>query len=662
MKILRDKTGAALRCGTQRVLGAVAVLFLFLGGTAPAAAQGIRLLQINGVRGTVEAGFLTTLEERTRSKSSDSDFDRVELSQLVHLNTYGYIYHPRFLTFDTGIQFEAIEGLAGQSDNRILWGGNFRFNFLESHPNSLSIFGTRIESESAQLFSQTYETTTELYGATFFQKWGWIPFDLSYLHSRRSGGADDQLDDKSDKVLFDGRYRIGERSDGRLVYDIAFEEIQGRDLTRQNLIANNVTFFGEGNDKKWNTNLRIFDERNSVSRSNINGRTGFDWRHSDTLRTRYTLNGRWSDAGPQDSTELDANFIVTHKLYDSLQTDFEIFGILEDASFREREEFGGRLSGNYLKDLGEWGRLNINVSPHARMVYNDMKEDTAFVFDERHVMIGVQPVLLGKPDIIAFSIVVTDENGSIVYDEGALGDYTVIQTGDGIETELRRTPTSTIPDGALVLVDYEFELLGDHDTLQTGVAVHTSLEFLENWRVFGRYDTVDFHVYKGDEDTLRFNDFDRYLTGVEYSRRWLSANAEFEKNDATFGSFWGYSGSVSLHTDAMWTWNASMTADYVHQNYTDDGGENVDRFGLSGGASKRFFKRGLLEVEGGWLRGRWSGQSSDANDIDAVRFKLRYSWWYGKVEVKLETGVAKLYRTFEDSTVFGVDLRVRRVF
>ena len=114
--------------------GAIAMLCVFLGGAGSAAAQEIRMFHLEGIDGVAEAGFLTDLQDRKRSTSNGSEFDRVELSQLLHLNTFGYIYHPRFLTFDTGIKLEVIEGLSGQSDTRFLGGGDFRFNFLETQP------------------------------------------------------------------------------------------------------------------------------------------------------------------------------------------------------------------------------------------------------------------------------------------------------------------------------------------------------------------------------------------------------------------------------------------------------------------------------------------------------------------------------------------------
>ena len=639
----------------------IAVLFVLLEGVEPVAAQDTRLFQIEGIGGTAEMGFLTDLQDRSRSSSRGSDFNRVELSQLLHINTFGYIYHPRFLTFDNGFKFEAIEGLAGQSGNRFLWGGDFRFNFFEQHRNSLSIYGTRVESQLARPFSETYTLTSQLFGVTFFQKWGFIPFDLMYQHGTRSGGLGNSLDDSWDKIIFGGRYQIGDRSDGKLDYDLVFEEIRGRDVRRQTLVASNESHLGDQANKTLRTSVRLFEERDGRDLRNANGNIFFDWKHTDDLGTQYTLNGRWDDSEIQTAANLESFFLLRHQLYESLGTDFEIFANLEDASFRTRKEFGSRIAENYIKRLGDWGRLNISASSRASITYNRLGEDTAFVFDESHVLVDLQPALLRQSDIIESSIVVTDTNGSTVYEEGPLGDYIINTTGNGIGTELVRTPLSNIADGQLVLVDYEFEVAGDNDTLTTGANINTSLLFFDHWIVFGRYDTVDFHVLSGDEDDLRFNSFNRYLAGMQFNWPWFSAKAEFEDNDASITPYWGYSTSASFFTYGVKSWTGRLDADYRYLNQGKSG-ESIDRFSLSGGASRRFFNRGVLAAEGSWLRARWSGQSSNANDIDAVRVKLKYSWWYGAVEFKLETGFIQFLRPTEDRSLFRFDLQVRRVF
>jgi hypothetical protein len=210
-------------------------------------------------------------------------------------------------------------------------------------------------------------------------------------------------------------------------------------------------------------------------------------------------------------------------------------------------------------------------------------------------------------------------------------------------------------------VDYEFELVGDNDTLTTGVAVHTALAFLDHWNVFGRYDNVDFHVLSGDEDDLRLNSFDRYEAGMEFNSNWFSARTRFYDNDASITPSWGYTGSASVSTYGVESWHGRLNAEYAYVN-RGNSDQTVDRYSVSGFASKRFFNRGFLEAEARWLRSRWSGQQSEGNDIDALHLKLNYSWWYGKVEVRLETGFSQLLRPVEDRSVYRAELRVRRVF
>jgi hypothetical protein len=640
------------------------VLFAFLGSAAPAAAQDTRLFQIEGIDGFVELGFVTSLDNRSRrvSNSSDADFNRVELSQILDLNTYGFIYHPRLVTFSGGIRLEGIEGLAGQSDTRLLVGGDFRFNFLETHPNSLSIFGRVQEAQVTRPFAKTYDVTNQLYGATFIQKWGWIPFNLSYQHREESGGVSNDLDNSTDEVIFRGNYRIGEQSDGSLDYNLNFDDIQGRDVRRQRVVANNLSYFGDELEKRLYTNLVLAEEKDGRQLYNVIGSTKFTWRHSDDFWTRYVLNGRWSDSEVQNATIVSPSFYLAHQLYDSLRSNLNIFGRAEEASFRSRYEYGVRIKESYRKYLGEWGRLNVSVSPHVAVTYNRPDETTAFVFDEIHQMVGLDPVQLQQPDIIESTIVVTNQDGSIVYDRGPLGDYIVNQVGGGFETELVRTPISDILNGEVVRVDYEYKQDGDNELLTTGVGAYTSLSFFDHWNVFGRYDKFVHHTLSGDEDDLRLNDFTRYSVGLTFDWPWCTARAEFVENDSSLGPFRGYDGSVSFFTYGMETWHATLTAGYAYRDYTDDAGDDLSRLTMSATASKRLFLRGLLEAEGSWLRGRWSGSSSEGNDIDSMHFKLKYSWWYGKVEVKLETGIIQVLRPVEDRRAYLIDLRVRRVF
>jgi hypothetical protein len=674
MKNLRDQTGGALSGAARCAIAAFAALFALTSGAGRATADDIRPFRLTDISGSVELGFFTSLQDRSRATSQDSNFDRVEFSQLLDLNASAYIYHPSFLTFDGGFEIELIEDVINKDSNRILFGGDWRFNFLQNHRNGLAVFGRVSQSESARPFSETYEVNSQLYGATFYKRWGWVPFSLTYQHREVSSGGSGGFDDSADEVLFNGNYELGEQSRGSIDYDLIFQDLGGNDVRRQDLSVNNISYFGGEGEKRLVTNF-LFNEQiteresRTKERYAVGGATNFDWRHTDDLWTEYRLSSRWTDVGTQSVTNVNPGFSITHELYESLTTHVEIFGNLRDGSTGSRHQFGGAINESYRKRLGEWVRLSIRVAPRIAMTYDRPKGDTGEAVDESHQMALGLDARLVNPDVIESTIFVTSENCLGLEGECTPGaDYEVIPpAGGGFETLLRVPFGSDILDPVdpaipvEVLVDYKYELGGKADIRNTGIVVGANLLILERLGLFGRYEINDQKLVSGDERDVRINDYDRSVVGLQLTGPWFSAGAEFENYDATFAPFRGYLGSISVFSDSAALWRARFNARYAFRDHTDTG-ETVGRLTMSAGVRKRLFRRGELELEGRYRRVRWSGDRGDADDVDTLFVNADFSWRYGKIDVKLEAGMAQVLREAEDKRVYRVDLRVRRSF
>jgi len=74
------------------------------------------------------------------------------------------------------------------------------------------------------------------------------------------------------------------------------------------------------------------------------------------------------------------------------------------------------------------------------------------VTNESQLLNGTNPVTLLNSNVIESSVIVSDSSGTTIYTNDV--DYSLFSP-DGIVTELERTPNSSIPDGATVLVSYE---------------------------------------------------------------------------------------------------------------------------------------------------------------------------------------------------------------
>jgi hypothetical protein len=293
------------------------------------------------------------------------------------------------------------------------------------------------------------------------------------------------------------------------------------------------------------------------------------------------------------------------------------------------------------------------------MTYDRPKEDAAGVDDEDYQM-TIVPEPLQNPDVIEPTIVVTNDNclGPGSRCEPGM-DYEVISLPGGDVGLLLLG--GDLEEDDWVLVSYTYELGGRGDILTTGVDVEVNLSILERLGLFGRYETNDQKLLSGNERDVRANSYDRGVVGLELTWPWFSARAEFEDYDATFAPFRGYLGRISVFSDSAASWRARGGVGYAVRDYSDTG-ETVGRLTTSAGVSKRLFRRGQLELKARYRRVRWSGERSAANDVDALSANTAFSWWYGKIDVKLEAGMAQVLREAEDKRVYRVDLRVRRSF
>jgi hypothetical protein len=667
MTNLRDQTGEAASGSARCAIAVFAVLLALTSGAGRATAADVRLFQLTDVSGFVELGFLTHIQDRSRTSSPSSALNRVEFSQLLNASARGYVYHPSFLTLQGGLQIEFIEDVLNQGDYRILPGGDLRLDFLQNHRNGVSIFGRVLSAEQVRAFSEKYDVLSQLYGATFYQRWGWIPFSLTFQHRSMDSSGPGSFDDSAEEILFRGSYELGEQSRGNIDYDLSFQDRRGDDVRRQDLAVNNTSYFGDEGEKRLATSL-IFNEEiaervsGKSKRYSVNGSTNFDWQHTDDLSTDYRLAGRWSDFGSQSVTSLNPSFLITHELYESLTSQVEIFGRLRDGSTGSRNEVAGSISEAYVKRLGGWGRLSIRATPRVAMTYDRPKGDSAPGFVEDYQMKSDPDLAreLPEPNIIESTIRVFSDDCEFV--ECVPGwDYLVQPVGGGVfKLSLPLFP-GDLGEDALVLVEYKSELGGRGDILSTSVDVGASLWILERLALFGSYQTNDRKVVSGNERDVRINSYDRSTVGLELTWPWLSARAELEDYDATFSPFRGYLGRISVFSGSTASWRARGGVGYVFRDYSDTG-ETLGRLTASAGVRKRLFRRGRLELEARYQRVRWSGERSAANNVDTLSVDAGFSWWYGKIDVKLEGGMVQILRSVEDKREYRVDLRVRRPF
>ncbi|MFQ5479125.1 MAG: hypothetical protein ACE5E4_10960 [Candidatus Binatia bacterium] len=623
---------------------------------SPALAQQIAPFKVTGSGGFVELGTRLRSEDRKRT---DTSFNAEELKfeESVQLDLDGYVYHPRFLKFGVGGRFKTIQG-DDESGTLFLPGGDLRLTFLETHPYSLSLYADVAEREVERTFARTFELTSELYGVTLSGRRGRFPFQVSYDHRTRQGaGPGEDIDEVGEELSARVRYDMGGNSEGVLRYHLTDEDIQDQAIRRQELLVDNTTYLAGDKRKRFTGNVRFLEQSDLRDTQSLFAFGNIDWLHRDSFSTHYHLDFQSNEVGDQSVDTWNVTTSLRHQLYESLSTTAELLGHFEDASFGTTSRYRGRIRESYTKRLGSWGRLGINFSPYGELEQRRPVEGSALVTDEAHALHAESPVELNRRDIDVATIIVTDDQGSIVYVENE--DYLV--TVRGPVTEISRLATGRIADGETVLVDYSFLLAAEGDVLSVGTDVGMNLSFLDGVTLFWRLTYNDQSQISGDLDT-RLESLNRHTVGVKLSRTWLSVSAEYEDYDSTFVAYNGFSESLSVFTPSRAWWRARLSGGHQYQEYTDTD-EKVSRFNVTGLVGANVSTRGLVEIGADYQRQDWSGgQDPGFNDVDAFGLKTSFTWRYRKILVKLDGRLSRVDRQGQTEDRKRIVLSLRREF
>jgi hypothetical protein len=642
----------------RHALLALLVPLLLSGRPDSAGAQQIEVLKLTDVRGFVELGVESRRELRERDGQDTFDRDDIDLREILNVSTSGYVYHPRFLTFSAGALLDLIQvSNRGEvtSDDREQLGGHWNLNFLKEHPWGLTLLGDVRELEIERPFQSSLDVTSRVMGAAFHYRQGPLPFVFSYKNRDRSGGED--IDESGDEWAIRADYDLSEDSYGRLEYVTTDEDIRGQDIDRQVFFANNRSFFGPARSKRLNTSFRSYRQSDASGDTDLTTAIGlFDWRHSPTFSTSYGIDFQRTEREVSDTDNLNLFASARHRLFESLTSELEAYGRFQDASFGDERRMGGALREEYTKELADWGRLRLMLTPHAEIVQNRPEGQFGFQNDEAVVLTGVLPVRLGETNIDVSTIVVTDASRSITYVEDL--DYMVLQRGGVVE--LRRLITGDIADGETVLVDYQFALEGDNDIRDSGIDAAVSITFIEVSTFYWQRWQSEKKVLSGEIDG-RLDTVDRQTWGHRLAFPWLTTRIEWERDRSEFAPYDAFSLSATLSTPVGWPARGQILGSRRELDYSDTD-EDIVFTTVAAALSLRLTPRTLLDLEGDYVREEWSGRDVQGlNDLDGYGLRLAVTWQLRRFQLTLGGRYLKLDREDDqDEEERFAYVRVRR--
>lgn len=603
----------------------------------------------------------TTLKTGFSEKQRTSQFNG-----LFSLDTESFIIHPNFLQIDLGVLFrpgtrtdnfivapdqaqtataERINFRTDLFQQRSL-NGNFYYNY--DHSFIRRDFTTNIENFRKNLgASANFRSPIVNFNFNYdYNNWqqNEIEFNRFYKSIRHNFSA---LANQSYGTNFTNRLKL------------SFSDFLWKYSTNYDLIARKIF------DANLNTHflLNALIPINYNSLILYNNQHGYErinkfqilQRVASNLPSNFRLSGSYNynyfKINLISSTTNKINLGLDHQLYNSLRTNINFRFSDYDQTMYSQNDNNFEIGFNYTKNI-LIGNLNLSYTYDRFGRTTESLSNVISIFNEPHSLTDGTIELLLNPDVLTNTIVVTDANNSVVYQENF--DYEIIPQGNF--TQIRRIIGGQISNGERVLVSYNNLRNGSYKYNSNSNRFFAGINFFNNFIqvsysgnevTFDNLENVDYVVLKLISQrilTLSFN-FWGFSTGIEFDN--------FKSNIVPYESqryFIKYndqlSNSVLFSVLANYR-NIYLNASRQRQTFADGVGNLI--FLLST-ESKIMFE------------GSYRFQQGYGLDLELFKFKSELQIDFRAIQIAL--GAEILHRTFiqEKSDFFNGYISLQRNF
>ncbi|MFQ5752283.1 MAG: hypothetical protein ACE5HI_09825 [bacterium] len=215
--------------------------------------------------------------------------------------------------------------------------------------------------------------------------------------------------------------------------------------------------FGDDQTNIWDSDFRLFIRKGISDHQNIKLNQSLKLQHLQSLTSRYRHTLTFTRTAGGTILQNTASASILHRLYSSLSTNFG-FGGTHSTMFNGNIyifSLGGGI--NYTKKIPLSGRIQIGYARGYSINDLQIEATEQSIVNERHIFIGGLPVRLVERNIIISSIVVFDQEGEFIFEEGDDKDYVIRIIGDYVEIE--PNPFGRIREDDAILVSYRFRTL-----------------------------------------------------------------------------------------------------------------------------------------------------------------------------------------------------------
>lgn len=469
---------------------------------------------------------------------------KVFLGQRLGVYSEGSFVHPRFWYWRALVDVLFIEDLVGgelsgvsvtnyplapyQSERYAVEPEfDITFTFLQDHPYPITAHTARRTHMVRREFMSNYWLNTFTAGGSA----GWhnkdFPFSVQYGYLLNEGDERELASGaEQHQVYASGK---NETESSRTLVEYRLNDYKNRyfsdsDYTFHYGLVQSAFDLDDDDDYRIDLTARSqHRDFSTFTQDEVRLSTQFLGDLHESLRLRVQNDLAWWNLDGIDGLQLGLWSDLRHQLFASLTTGVLARVTWDVAEDTERVEGGVAGTVTYRKDLGPVVMTNGYL---AAGTWTDFGHRSAInrVFDEVVALEGEIPMPLAWPDVDAGTIEMLDSTRTIRYRRDL--DFRVEQRGD--RTYIQRTSGGDIPDGATVLVSYEYRLTAASSATQFDQQYFGRLEtdLWDYFRVYGQYTYRDDRRFVDGFDDVTY-EWHEAVAGVEGGADGARASAEY---------------------------------------------------------------------------------------------------------------------------------------
>jgi len=571
----------------------------------------------------------------------------------LELNTSSYLWDKDILLIDLGgayspeLRDENYITVPDRSEVRTLKKLDLRTTLFNNKPVTLQGFYNYDQSYFNRELLTNVRSTNQQWGGILSLNNKVLPVTLNYRNQKW-----DQVETetgrtfKMDQQNLEARASksFGSRDRNELVYShnnylYQYEELYQTEHLLDRVALNNNIFFDA--DRKYNLNSRFtwYNQEGTTSFRRVELLEGvtFQLPHQLRLMANFDLYNRKDQVQIWDQKRVRAS--VQHKLFESLTSKLymEYSHLKQDVvQLHKESDLRAGLDLKYTKKIPT-GYLNLAYRYYRHEHSTEGAEGMLQVINEEHVLTDGELILLDKPYVEDFSVVVKDLTGALIYQLNF--DYILIERGSYLE--IQRVPGGLIPNMGTVYIDYTFLQPGSFSYGANNNYFSASVILFQRLiELYYRFSVQDYpKVNQGDFLTLNY--YRQHIYGARLDVGFARAGVEADLYDSNIVPY----RMIRYYLDVNWNFKSTllftlngnirdyrMISDEVNQWYANLSGKVVYRIG----------PRMRVSLESGYLN-----QRGINIDLDLLTARAEFLSTFNKLQLRV--GVEMYRRLYLNS-------------